>query len=294
MADPFVFLNYRRSDAAVAAQALYLQLSERFGSRFLFMDVNSIEWGARWPDRIASQLRRANIVLPVIGEKWLPAADQYGRRRLDDPNDWVRLELSLSLRQRAQILPILLNDMTMPPPEALPDDLQPLSEHQGMTLRTGTEEWHRDLKLIGDRLHALGLPEREGAPQSLPAGLAKQRMPGLKEEELATALQDPDLRSWEPWEETLPNEYPLVRQELRRVFEFQTFSEAIRFINFLAPRFDRINHHPRWANEWLRVTIRLTTWAAGNRITQADLDVAHNVEQWHLEFRATSQAHDVA
>ena len=192
MIEPFVFISYRRSDAAIAAQGLYRQLQERFGSRALFMDANSIEWGARWPDRIASRLRRATIVLPVIGEKWLLATDQYGRRRLDDPRDWVHLELLESLRQRSQVLPILLNGITMPPPEALPDDLTELAEHKGMTLRTGTEEWQQDLKLIGDRLHLLGLAEREGAPQSLPTGLEKQRLPGLTEEELTTALQEPD------------------------------------------------------------------------------------------------------
>ena len=108
MAEAVVFLNYRRSDAALAAQALYLQLRERFGSRSLFMDVNSIAWGARWPERIASQLRRASIVLPIVGENWLKAADDHGRRRLDDPKDWVRLELAEALRRRAQVLPILL------------------------------------------------------------------------------------------------------------------------------------------------------------------------------------------
>ena len=110
----------------------------------------------------------------------------------------------------------------------------------------------------------------------------------MTEAELATALQDPDLRRWEPWEEVLPHEYPFTRQELRRVFEFATFAEAVKFMHFLAPRFDSVNHHPRWANEWVRVTIRLTTWAAGNRLTQIDLDVARQVEQWHREFRVSA------
>jgi len=287
MAEPFVFLNYRRSDAGLAAQALYLQLRERFGSRSLFMDVNSIAWGARWPERIASQLRRANIVLPIVGENWLKAADDHGRRKLDDPKDWVHLELAEALRRRARVLPILLDGVAMPRPEALPDDLRRLANHQGLTLRTRTDEWHRDLKLIGDRLHVLGLPEREGAPQSLPAGHPKQRLRAVTEEQLATALQEPDLRAWEPWEETLPHEYPSTLQELIRVFECETFSEAIQFMNFLAPRFDRVNHHPRWANEWRRVAIRLTTWAVGNKLTRVDLDVARQVEQWHREFNGS-------
>ena len=157
-----------------------------------------------------------------------------------------------------------------------------------MTLRTGTEEWHRDLKLIGDRLHSLGLPEREGAPQALPAGLIKQRLPGLTEEELATALQDPDLRSWEPWEEVLPHEYPLTRQELRRVFEFDAFAEAVKFMNFLAPRFRSCQSSPQMGERVGAGRDPPQTWAAGNRLTQVDLDVAKQVEQWHRDFRASS------
>ena len=90
MTEPFVFLNYRRSDAAVVAQALYLQLRERFGSRSLFMDVNSIAWGTHQPERIAARLRWAIILLPVIGDKWLAAPDVYGRRRLDEPSDRIQ------------------------------------------------------------------------------------------------------------------------------------------------------------------------------------------------------------
>ena len=64
------------------------------------------------------------------------------------------------------------------------------------------------------------------------------------------------------------------------MFEFENFSDAVEFMNFLAPRFDLVNHHPRWANEWRRVAIRLTTWAVGNKVTRVDLDVARQVEQW--------------
>jgi pterin-4a-carbinolamine dehydratase len=286
--DPLAFVNYRRSDSSMVAQALYLQLRQRFGSRQLFMDVNSIAWGDKWPTRIRSRLERATVVIALIGPRWLKAADRFGRRLLDDPDDWVRLELIEALQHGARVLPILIDDgELMPPAEALPDALRPLSQCQATVLHTGTEAWYQGVKYIGDQLSGLGLKEREGKSQSLPSGPAKQRLPGMTEEQLSIALQDPALQAWEPWEETLPHEYPATRQELRRMFTFDTFAQAIAFMNFLAPRFDEANHHPRWANEWVRVLIRLTTWAAGNRITRVDLDVARKIEEWHQEFQRT-------
>ena len=284
--DPLVFLNYRRSDSSIVAQALYLQLRQRFGSRQLFMDVNSIAWGEKWPKRIQSRLEKANIALALIGSGWLKAADQFGRRLLDDPDDWVRMELTDALRKGVRVLPILIDDpRLMPPPEALPEPLRGLSECQAIVLYTGTESWYQGVKYIGDQLSESGLKEREGKNQALPSGPAKQRLPAISEEQLSRELQDPALQAWEPWEETLPHEYPATRQELRRLFVFDTFAEAIAFMNFLAPKFNEVNHHPRWANEWVRVLIRLTTWAAGNRITEVDLRVARNIEEWHGEFQ---------
>jgi TIR domain len=73
------FISYRRDDSAAVARALYLQLKERFGSGQLFMDVNSMQPGEPWPERIQSELQTATVVLVLIGRKWLFAADQYGK-----------------------------------------------------------------------------------------------------------------------------------------------------------------------------------------------------------------------
>ena len=251
------------------------------------MDVHAIDWGDHWPERISSQLRRATTVMVIMGRNWLTAADQYGRRLLDDPADWVRREIAEALRRRATVMPVLLNDCRMPPAEALPNQLRGLSARQAVALRTG-DAWDDDLKSIGDKLHRMGVAEREGG-QRLPETPRKRALSGFTETQLIAALDQPELRSWEPWEEVLPSEYPAKRQELRRVFDFGSFAEAIGFMAFLAPRFDQENHHPRWANEWQRVAIRLSTWAAGNRITKEDIRVARKVEQWFLDFKACEE-----
>jgi 4a-hydroxytetrahydrobiopterin dehydratase len=73
---------------------------------------------------------------------------------------------------------------------------------------------------------------------------------------------------------------------LRKNYIFSSFQEAIEFMAYLAPRFSRLNHHPRWSNEWRIVQIRLTTWDAGNKITDEDVQAAHEVELARKEFLA--------
>lgn len=180
--------------------------------------------GDRWPERTSSQLRHATIVMVVMGANWLTAADQYGRRRLDDPADWVRREIEEALQRKITVLPVLLNDYRMPPPDALPKELRGLLTHQSVTLRTGNAS-DGDLKSIGDRLRALVVSEREGG-QRIPVTPKKRDLPSLTEKQLASALEDAELRLWEPWEEVLPSEHPAKRQELQRVFDFSSFAEA--------------------------------------------------------------------
>lgn len=94
---PLAFINYRRSDSQQAAQALFAQLRARFGPAQSFLDAGAILPGASWPSRLREALGKADVVLSVIGRRWLTAADEYAKRRLDDPEDWVRGELDDAL-----------------------------------------------------------------------------------------------------------------------------------------------------------------------------------------------------
>jgi hypothetical protein len=102
------FISYRRDDAGSEAQGLYLQLKGRFGSGQLFMDVNSVPVGSPWPQRVKDKLLKATVVLAMIGPGWLTASDQYGRRRLDFPDDWVHLELATALVRGTPIIPVVV------------------------------------------------------------------------------------------------------------------------------------------------------------------------------------------
>ncbi len=278
-----LFMNYRRNDLPDAAQALYALLRMQFGLDHIFMDVNTIQPGQPWPKRIQRSLSDASALLVLIGPKWLFAHDNYGRRRLDHDKDWVRLEIRTALKQRKTILPVLL-DATMPPPEALPADIRLLSDCQCTTLRR--DNWFGDVTGFARSLEQQGIaPARTGPGRNLPYPNPKiAKLPGLTEQELARALKTLD--RWEPTRDFVVSEYPLERQELRRVLSFPSFPAAIAFMQEAADLCDRIPHHPRWSNEWKQVTIRLTTWDAGNKITTLDVKTAKALDLLVNDFRA--------
>ena len=236
--------------------------------------------------QIQAGLNRATVVLAIIGPRWLTSDDAYGRRRLDNRSDWVRLELQMAIEKQTPIVPVLVGeDVRVPPPKALPRSLRPLVERQGHQLRDDPGNWPADLRHLGDALHEFGLTEQGITPDVLPyPSVKKSRLRALTDEDLGKALEG--MRGWEPWEDSLAREHPAARQELRKNFVFATFQQSIEFMSFMAPRFDTLNHHPRWGNEWKIVTVRLTTWDAGNKITDWDIRTGREVDQGYSEFVA--------
>ena len=108
MGQPQAFISYRRSDTALAAQALHVQLRERFGPSRVFMDVGALSVGDQVADRLRRGVEQATVLLAVIGPGWLKAADEFGRRRLDLPNDWARNEIVLAMGANKPILPLII------------------------------------------------------------------------------------------------------------------------------------------------------------------------------------------
>lgn len=97
-----IFVNYRRNDAPGHAVRLYDRLVDRFGQANVFKDLDSLEPGVDFEEIIDETIGRCDAVIAVIGQDWLsPSRD--GARRLEDPQDWVRLELAHALRRRVRV-----------------------------------------------------------------------------------------------------------------------------------------------------------------------------------------------
>ena len=273
MGQPLAFISYRRSDSSLASQALHIQLRERFGPSRVFMDVGAIAVGDQWADRLRRAINKATVVLAVVGTGWLKAADAFGRRRLDQPNDWVRLEILTALAARTPILPLPIGGGSeMLPAEGLPPELQPLLNVQMLRLRE--ERWDDDVDLVVAALVKdygfIASDRRVILPQP------EIQIPALAEAQLSDALQT--LPGWEPVETLVAGDYPNARQELRKAYRFPSFTAAIEFMRAAVDPIQKLQHHPRWENQWRTVTVFLSTWDVGNRITQLDVNLAHQLD----------------
>jgi len=141
-----IFISYRREDSEGQAGRLFEDLTERFGERAVFMDVAGIEPGRDFRRVIEQQVASCGVLLALIGKDWLTAADEHGRRRLDDVADFVRLETASALKRDIPVIPVLVRDAAMPRAEQLPDELKDLAYRNGVELTHA--RWASDVKLL--------------------------------------------------------------------------------------------------------------------------------------------------
>jgi hypothetical protein len=129
-----IFLSYRREEAGYPANWLYGRLSEHFGEGQIFMDVDAIEPGANFVDVINNAVGSCEVLLALIGDRWLTLTDMEGKRRIDDPRDFVNLEIKAALGRNIRVIPILINEAKMPRDTDLPSSIAELAYHQAVEL----------------------------------------------------------------------------------------------------------------------------------------------------------------
>ena len=147
--DAKIFINYRREDASGYAGRLYEWLSERFGPDRIFMDISAIAPGVDFITAIETEVAACEVVLVIIGRKWLDCAIG-GQRRLDNPKDFVRLEIAAALSRNTLVIPVLVDDATVPREQDLPDDLKPLARRNALEI--SDERWEFDVGRLIDTL----------------------------------------------------------------------------------------------------------------------------------------------
>jgi hypothetical protein len=130
-----IFISYRRDDSAIMCGSIYDRLTEIFGLDTVFKDVDMIPVGVNFERFIETTLRQCVAQVVVIGPRWVSIASANGARRLDDPADFVRLEVESALKSGLTIIPVLVQGATMPAAEDLPESLRPLADLQPVTIR---------------------------------------------------------------------------------------------------------------------------------------------------------------
>ncbi len=134
-----IFVNYRREDSQFEAHAIYLKLQSHFGKRSVFIDVDAIPLGIDFRRHLQGEVERCDVLLAVIGNQWLGATDADGKRRLDGPGDFVRIELEAALCGNIPVVPVLLGNTNMPPESSLPGALKDLAYRNASVVRAGPD-----------------------------------------------------------------------------------------------------------------------------------------------------------
>ncbi len=156
MSQKRIFISYRRSDSAGHAGRLHDYLKNYFGSGRIFFDVDTIQAGANFEQKISDELDNSEAALVLIGNQWLESKDTEGNRRLDNPNDYVRFEVETALGKNITVIPILLQGTQMPSSNVLPDTLYDLSRRNA--IRLNDDHWNSDCSLLAGILkNALGV-----------------------------------------------------------------------------------------------------------------------------------------
>jgi len=145
-----IFISYRRDDTEGEAGRLFDDLVREFGENSVFMDVAGISPGLDFRKVIDDNVAGCGVLLAMIGPTWSTITDSSGQRRLDAPNDFVRLEIASALARSVAVIPVLVHDAKMPHPAELPDNLKDLAYRNSVEITHA--RWNSDVQLLIEAL----------------------------------------------------------------------------------------------------------------------------------------------
>lgn len=169
-----IFINYRREDSAGHAGRLFDALSDHFQGR-LFMDVDTLEPGVDFVEAIEKAVGSCEVLIVVIGREWLTIEDKAGRRRLDNPGDFVRLEVESALNRRIRVIPVLVQDAPMPRAEELPESIARLARRNAIELSDA--RWAYDVDRLVRTIQDVLEEKPDSEPSPAPAAPAADEAP---------------------------------------------------------------------------------------------------------------------
>ena len=162
-----ILISYRREDSADVTGRIYDRLIQQFGQEAVFKDVDSIPLGVDFRIYLDEQVAKCDVFLAVIGRDWMRAGGRKGKSRLDDPRDFVRLEIESALKRQILVIPVLVGGASIPVAERLPASVQDLSYRNGIAVRPDPD-FHRDMDRLIEYLkqQIQGLKEHRTEPVS--------------------------------------------------------------------------------------------------------------------------------
>jgi flagellar biosynthesis GTPase FlhF len=148
-----VFFSYRREGSAFAARAIHDRVVQRLGRENVFLDVDNIDLGVDWFNVLTDRVGACDALVAVIGRNWASSTDKDDRRRLDDPDDFVRIEIEAALKRDVHVIPVLVDGAIMPKMDELPESLKGLARRQGIGV--SAERFEDDVEKLTRALVAI-------------------------------------------------------------------------------------------------------------------------------------------
>ena len=142
-----IFISYRREDNAAVTGRMYDRLVQKFGEGCVFKDIDSIPLGVDFRQHIESIVQECDVVLAVIGPRWAGDNERSGTRRIDLPDDFVRLEIESALKRNIRVIPLLIDNASMPAAESLPASMMTLANRHGITI-SQDPHFHSDMERL--------------------------------------------------------------------------------------------------------------------------------------------------
>ena len=161
-----VFISYRREGSAASARLIRNGLARSLGRQNIFFDVDSIPLGTDFTETLNQRLAACHTLIAVIGKDWISTRDQENRRRIDNPGDYVRVEIETALMRGIPVVPTLVQGASMPRPDDLPESLKKLTDMQGIEL--SDLNFNSDIKRLINGLRASMIDHASRAGEKRP------------------------------------------------------------------------------------------------------------------------------
>jgi TIR domain-containing protein len=231
-----VFICYRREDSAGFARLIYDRLTHKLGHDSVFFDVDNIAPGLDFVDILSERVGKCDALIAVIGKTWVSSAYLSNERRLDDPNDFVRIEIEAALERKIRVIPVLVDGAPMPRPDDLPESLKKLPRRQGIEIShsrfdSDVDRLTRALSALDEELRRREEAERAAREEQQKREVAEAaekaaRARQLAEIEAQRAVEEREKREAAEAAEKAERALQLSEAEAQRAIEERRAAEA--------------------------------------------------------------------
>lgn len=199
-----IFISYRRADSAGYAGRIYDRLAAHFGKDAIFMDVDTIQAGLDFVEVLENAVQSCDVLVALIGRQWLGIKDESGKRRLDNPQDFVRIEVAAALSRGIRVIPVLVDGTPMPNSDELPSNLETLARRNAILVNHTS--FHTDATRLIEQLE-LALKAAEESKILKERELKEKEVHNKRQSEIENMLSQADiaieLQGWELAKEKL-------------------------------------------------------------------------------------------